>query len=59
MPVTSQYEESSEVRRKAQRTNDKNKLRVANLRGVDEAGDSFEDDGEAKGDEKHGIKEGT
>lgn len=50
---------SEQVRRQTGTSNNENKLRLVDLGRFHESGQSFEDDGDAKGDEEDGVEEGT
>lgn len=57
--VAAEDKESDEVGEEASGTDDKHQLGVADLRGLDESGQGFEDNGNAEGDEEDGVEEGT
>jgi hypothetical protein len=57
--VSSKNNESHQVRRESQATDNQNELGVPNLGRVDESRKRFEDDGYAEGDEEDGVEEGT
>ena len=57
--VSTQDEESNNVRGKAQRTDDKDKFWVGDHWRIDKSGNSFEDDRETQCDQEDGVEKST
>lgn len=57
--MATEDKETDEVREETSGTHDKHELGVADLRGFDESGKGFEDDGNAEGDKEDGVEEST
>lgn len=57
--MSTENEESNNVRRKAKGTDYEDKLRVEDFRRVEESGDSLEDNRETQCNQEDGVEEGT
>jgi len=57
--VATKNSKASQVRGKAQATNNQDKLGISNLGRVDKSREGFEHDGYAERDEEDGVEEGT
>jgi hypothetical protein len=59
MTMSSKNQEPNQIRRKSQASDNQNKLRVRNLRGVEQSSERFQDNRDAEGDEENSVEEGT
>jgi hypothetical protein len=57
--MAAENEEAEEVREETGGTDDEHQLGVVDLRGLDESGESFENDGNAESNEEDGVEEST
>lgn len=59
MSMSTENEESHDIRSQAQTANNQNELWVCNSRNVDESCNRLEDDRETQGNQEYGVEEGT